>query len=198
MCFLSGKPLSDKEREKDPMGNNRPMHGREWQTDMCHVCCNGGCCPCLIASVCCCPCACYLRNKALQGDMSKYQCCQGYICRGCTSYCKCCENNCPCCTLFCESFLCNCFAISATRMWVQEERQILTDPCDNRIIRFNNCCQLLACFCYILAIFCDAFRAIADLIGLIADIVYIITSGCMQAQTYVELSKYPTPDSYPR
>eukprot|EP00037_Helgoeca_nana_P009305 m.81677 g.81677 ORF g.81677 m.81677 type:complete len:199 (+) comp19492_c0_seq1:73-669(+) len=196
MCCLSGKPLGKDERKKDPMGNARPMDGREWQTGMCYVCCNGGCIPCVTAMVCPCACACYLRNKALQGDMSKYQCCQAYICRNCTNCCNCCENNVPCCTLFCESFLCCCFAISATRMWVQEERQIVTDPCDNRIIRFNNCCQILACFCHILACLCEGFDLIAQVIGILADIVYLVTSGCMQAQTCVELSRYPTVESY--
>ena len=33
-----------------------------------------------------------------------------------------------------EVFFCECFAISATRNYVWDERQITTDPCDNRII----------------------------------------------------------------
>lgn len=117
--------------------------------------------------------------------------------------------------------------------WVQEERQIVTDPCDNRIIvrrnathilmlrtclsvsqsvwytvltlvwrpsppflqRFNNCCQILACFCHILACLCEGFDLIAQVIGILADIVYLVTSGCMQAQTCVELSRVNPPTS---
>lgn len=72
----------------------------------------------------------------------------------------------------------------------------MSDPCDNRIIRFNNCIQILACICSILAIFFEELREIAECINLIADIVYYITSGCMQAQTFIELDKYPTVESY--
>lgn len=39
-----------------------------------------GCC---IGCTFCPCCACHLRHLALQGDMSKYKCCQGYICWNC-------------------------------------------------------------------------------------------------------------------
>jgi hypothetical protein len=98
--------------------------------------------------------------------------------------------------LFLQALCCAGCAISATRVYIQEERQIQSDPCDNRIIRFNNCIQILACICSILAIFIAELREIAECINIIADIVYMITSGCMQAQTFVELDKYPTPADY--
>jgi len=34
--------------------------------------------------------------------------------------------------LCCEAFCCEGCAISGTRIYLQEERQIVTDPCDNR------------------------------------------------------------------
>jgi len=139
----------------------------------------------------------YLRNKALNGDMSKYECCQRKVCASCSEKCcSCCEGTCPCITLCFEALFCNCLAISGTRAYVQEERQIVSDPCDNRIIRLSNICQILACFCTILAIFCSECNNAAECMRLMANIIYVITSSCMQAQTYVELDTFPTPADY--
>lgn len=97
-----------------------------------------------------------------------------------------------------QAFFCESCAISATRIYVQDERQIMTDPCDNRIIvgvfgvgvwgevilfspgsplpsswqRFNNLMQLLSCICDILSIFFRELRHLARIIDFIADIVY--------------------------
>eukprot|EP00038_Savillea_parva_P006457 m.163894 g.163894 ORF g.163894 m.163894 type:complete len:225 (-) comp12353_c0_seq1:298-972(-) len=201
MCFLSGKPLNDEEKSKNDGNRKYFEDGRQWETDMCHSCCTdppGGCCTCILGGLpisqsCC---IMYLRHRALQGDMSKYQCCQGYMCRQCTEKCSSCEQSIPFVTLCCEAFCCSCFALSATRIYLQEERQIQSDPCDNRIIRFNNFIQILACICSILAIFISELREAAECINLIADIVYCMTSGCMQAQTYVELNRHATPSDY--
>ena len=62
-----------------------------------------------------------------------------------------------------------------------------SDPCDRRIIRFNNFMQLLSCVCDILACFYPEFRDCAEIIRLIADIVFLCTAGCMNAQVNVEL-----------
>ena len=99
-------------------------------------------------------------------------------------------------TLCLEAVFCECFAISATRIYVQADRQLITDPCDNRIIRLNNFLQILACVCALLAIIEPSLQDAAECVKLIADIVYIITSGCMQAQTWLELSKHPTASDY--
>lgn len=69
--------------------------------------------------------------------------------------------------IWCESC-----AISGTRIEVQITRSIETDPCDNRIIRFNNCMQILSCICHILAIFIAELRELAQIIDCIAQIVY--------------------------
>jgi hypothetical protein len=58
--------------------------------------------------------------------------------------------------------------------------------------------QIFACICTILSICFSQLREAAECIRLIADIVYCIVSGCMQAQTYLELSRFPTPNDYPR
>eukprot|EP00052_Salpingoeca_macrocollata_P030760 m.320842 g.320842 ORF g.320842 m.320842 type:complete len:264 (+) comp24605_c0_seq1:60-851(+) len=186
LCF-NGAPVDEDPRKR--------FQGRQWETSMMHACCNHPL-GCLIA-IFCPPCyACHLRRKALQYDMSRYRCCQGYICRGCTECTDGCAQDCPNLCLCLESFACESCAISATRIYVQEEREIQTDPCDNRIIRFNNFCQLLSCICHFLAIFIRDLRALAHLIDLIADIVYCLTQACMQAQTDHELTLHPTSEDY--
>ncbi|EGD75471.1 hypothetical protein PTSG_06545 [Salpingoeca rosetta] len=186
-CLCDGSPVEDKR-------GLYKYNARQWETSMLHAGCNQplGC----LAAMCfpCC-CAMYLRYKALNEDMSKYSCCQGFICPSIT---KCFpgQDDCPWCCLCLEVTLCESCAISATRIYVQVERQIITDPCDNRIIRFNNFMQILSCVCNILAIFIDGLDALAALIDLIADIVYCLTQACMQAQTFHELKLHPTATDY--
>eukprot|EP00043_Microstomoeca_roanoka_P020893 m.254377 g.254377 ORF g.254377 m.254377 type:complete len:216 (+) comp17991_c0_seq1:178-825(+) len=178
--------------ESDP---RRHLKGRQWETSMLNAPCNNckGCClatffPCCFAY--------HLRVLALEGRMENYSCCQGYICGNCTSKCIPGQDSCP---GFCLCLEVTCFenlAISSTRFYVQEQRQIITDPCDNRIIRFNNCVQLLACLCHILAIFFREARQLAHLLDLFADLVYCIVQACMQAQTHHELTLHPTAVDY--
>eukprot|EP00038_Savillea_parva_P007174 m.168337 g.168337 ORF g.168337 m.168337 type:complete len:261 (-) comp12943_c0_seq1:248-1030(-) len=190
MCFFDGSPHPDDKRAYD--------QGREWETGMADSLCNNplGCCVAMIAPHCC---ACYLRDLAIQGDRTKYQCCQGYFCAQCFQSCNDCAQESDFNYGFClclEVFFCECLAISATRIYVWDERQITTDPCDNRIIRFNNCMQLLRCFCIILAAFDRNFQSAANLVDQIAHIVYCLTQACMQAQTHLELKLHPTVNDY--
>ena len=121
-----------------------------------------------------CPCCCAMYNRylALNKDMSKYSCCQGFICPTCMNAVPL-QESCPWLCLCLEALICESCALSATRIYVQVEREIVTDPCDNRIIRFNNCMQILSCICNILAIFIDGLDQLAAIIDLIADIVYV-------------------------
>lgn len=131
---------------------------------------------------------CALRRKVLEGDMSKYQCFQGY-------YTICCcikggsmnEDSCPDFCAFLEGCLCNCVAVSASRVYVMEKYNLTSDACDYRIIRINNCLQLLACVCDILAIFIDSLRQLARVIDNIADCFYHTVSGCMTAQVLIPI-----------
>ena len=63
-----------------------------------------------------------------------------------------------------------------------DQFDLQSDPCDNRLIRCNNCLQLLACFCDILAMIDESFRALAFFFDHLADLVYHTVSGCMTAQ----------------
>lgn len=68
-----------------------------------------------------------------------------------------------------------------------EKYDLKSDPCDYRIIRINNCLQVLACVCNILAIFIGQLREIAKIINYLADIFYHCVSGCMTAQVAWEV-----------
>jgi len=83
--------------------------------------------------------------------------------------------------------------MSATRFLVMDAKNIKSDPCDNRIIRFNNWLQLISCVCQILALFDETFRDAADIIRLIAELVFCITMGCMTAQLYYEMDESKGP-----
>ena len=106
--------------------------GRQWETGMFQSCTANplgwflGCF--------CGPCMAYhLREKALQSDWSRYSCCQGYVCNTCAD-CVPAQDSCPKFCMCLECCFCYSCAISATRIYVQDERRIQTDPCDNRIM----------------------------------------------------------------
>lgn len=68
-----------------------------------------------------------------------------------------------------------------------EKYDLQSDPCDYRLIRINNCLQILSCLCDILAIIDGSFREIARIVDHIADLFYHAISGCMTAQTAFEM-----------
>jgi hypothetical protein len=68
-----------------------------------------------------------------------------------------------------------------------EKYDLQSDPCDYRLIRINNCLQILSCLCDILAIIDRNFRELARLVDRIADLFYHAISGCMTAQTAFEM-----------
>jgi hypothetical protein len=165
-----------------------------FQTTMSEACCfdqPNSCYWCLCqSSGVCAPCTQYqLRSKVLDGDMSKYSCFQGQftICC-CIKAGACQEKSCPEVCLLCESTCCNAAALSASRITVMDQYDLQSDPCDIRIIRFNNCCQMLSCFCHVLAVIVPEVRDCAKIIDTIADIVYAVVSGCMTAQVANELN----------
>ena len=91
----------------------------------------------------CCPCAQYqLRSEILEGDMGRYKCCQGYLDNACFKAGSIGDQGNVGC-LACEICCCYGLAVSSSRMLVMDTRDIIPDPCDNRIIRFSNCLQLV-------------------------------------------------------
>jgi len=141
--------------------------------------------------------------------MHNYKCCQGYGV-GCikaetiSKVCGCCEGKgeqdkeggCPKLGNCCEAIFCIGCHVSSSKNYLQMERQIETDPCDNRLIALANCLQILACVCQILAIFCSELRELADCISFIADCVFYMVIGCMIGQMHLELKRHPTKNDY--
>ena len=78
-------------------------------------------------------------------------------------------------------------AISASRWTVMDAYTLRPDECDNKLIRFNNCIQVLSCICNILGMFNREIERLAQIIDLIADIVFFSTVGCMTGQAYYGL-----------
>jgi len=136
------------------------------------------------------PCAAfYARYHILGGDWSKYRCCQGYLdgaCCGCFKAGMCCESTLPCPCMLIENVLCLGFGVSSSRLYVMDAYELTSDPCDRRLIRFNNCMQVLSCICHVLAILDKSFRSLADLVDRIADVVFLMTMSCMVSQTVYE------------
>mmetsp|Transcript_17370 Transcript_17370/g.29137 ORF Transcript_17370/g.29137 Transcript_17370/m.29137 type:complete len:231 (+) Transcript_17370:34-726(+) len=191
MCLLcDGSPTEDKRGKfKTFKGNGK------FQTGMCSAPCAG--CPstgcwCLaqgfpLTSGCA---QFFLRRKVLRGDMSKYSCCQGYFnCCGCKASCG--ESNCPTCCLCLEAHICNFAAVSASRNYVMEVYDLSSDPCDYRLIQFNNCIQISACICTAMAYAgVPLAKEISTVLNLIADITYACVSGCMTAQTAHQMNYF--------
>jgi len=116
-------------------------------------------------------------------------------CAPCFEAGKCGEQSCPEFCLCCEGTCCVGPSISSTRMFIMDKYQLQSDEvilifvpsddsfklsqpqCDNRLIRFNNCMQMLACICDILAIFIAELRDCAQCIDIIANIVFYCTVG---------------------
>lgn len=157
---------------------------------------------CCLGSFACLPCAiCYARGRVLDGDWSKYTCCQGYF----DSWWKCCcwkdgcgEKNCP---QFCnclECFCCPGCAISGSRNYLMDAQGIRSDPCDRRLIRFNNCLQCLAFICTIASYIIPELRDLANLLRCISNLVFCSIAACMVAQIeneykYMEKNGYKPP-----
>ena len=88
--------------------------------------------------------------------------------------------------------LCLCFevcccpgcSVSATRFYVMDRYNIVPDPMDNKIVRFNNCIQCLACILDLLSIFIDGLDDAAVIVDHIAKLVFHLTVGCMSAQIH--------------
>mmetsp|Transcript_16145 Transcript_16145/g.19241 ORF Transcript_16145/g.19241 Transcript_16145/m.19241 type:complete len:287 (-) Transcript_16145:71-931(-) len=146
----------------------------------------------------CGPCAQYqLRQQALGGTLKEYRCCQGYIWPMSERAGQCGESSCPECCLCLEVCCCNGCALSATRFLIMDQKNLKSDPCDNRIIRFNNFMQLLSCICDLLSICIEELREAAAIIRCIANIVYCVTSGCMTGQMFYELDEGKGPYGAP-
>lgn len=199
-CCFSAEPLSREELSKSGYGESHPYcrdHHRRFQVGMKDACCAEPCCclatffTCTLGTNWC------LRREVLDKEWATsrdgepthggYYCCQGFApCSHCLDKCVCCEEDGRCCCMCLECLCCPGLALSATRIHLMHEFELLVDPCDNQIIRFNNCIQLLACICDVVAIFWRPARNLARITDLIAHLVFMTTAGCMAAQIHHE------------
>lgn len=98
----------------------------------------------------------------------------------------------------CEACFCTGIAMSSTRNYIMQEKNIKSDPCDNKIIRFNNCIQCLRIICQIAAAFQDGLDEAAAIVDLIAELVFLSIMGCMTAQVKYEMTETQPPVVYER
>eukprot|EP00341_Mesodinium_pulex_P001964 CAMPEP_0116939448 /NCGR_PEP_ID=MMETSP0467-20121206/32741_1 /TAXON_ID=283647 /ORGANISM="Mesodinium pulex, Strain SPMC105" /LENGTH=98 /DNA_ID=CAMNT_0004621727 /DNA_START=346 /DNA_END=642 /DNA_ORIENTATION=- len=82
--------------------------------------------------------------------------------------------------------------MSTTRLYMMDKHNLGNDECDNRLIRLNNCLQMLACICSILAIFFDPLRDCAQILRWIADCFFYSMMGCMSSQIIYEVEYQKT------
>mmetsp|Transcript_29485 Transcript_29485/g.95057 ORF Transcript_29485/g.95057 Transcript_29485/m.95057 type:complete len:262 (-) Transcript_29485:857-1642(-) len=195
-CVGSAPPRGGGGSKRQSMYDKYQDYSNKWDVTMCDAPCAEPCCCCYGCLPCTFLCANWqMRKRVLNAQspgsgLKNYICVQGYVP-------KCCcglwnpghmgETHCPATCLCCEACCCPGMVITASRLLAMDMYAIQPDPCDNRLIRFNNCLQLLACICHILALCNDAFRDLACIIDCIADCVFLSTAGCMMGQLHREL-----------
>lgn len=144
--------------------------------------------PTCVCSFFLCPCfAYYARYRAIHQKMDDYRCCQGYFDELCCCFLPCPgflrERNCPQFCLAMESCCCIGPSISSTRMLVMDEYDLVSDPCDNRIVKCSNCLQIMSLLFYC---FCGKDSA-SIFVQYLAYVVFYLTFGCMTAQVLYEV-----------
>lgn len=144
-------------------------------------------CLCTYLFPCCC--AYYSRYRALDGDLTKYSCCQGYLddkhCFKAGMY-K--EKSCPAFCLGVESLLCLGPSISSTRLFIMDRYDLRPDPFDNQIVRFNNCLAIVSSVFLIFSLCFRDIRGFArSLQDFSRDCVFYSTVGCMASQVLTEI-----------
>ena len=124
----------------------------KYQITMGDACCKAPCC-CLLGG---CPFSflctqLHMRHKVLNhiapgSNWDHYVCCQGYTGSCCCFHPgACCETDFPRTCMCVEACCCAGLAVSSTRFVVMDHYKLMADECDNKLIRFNNCLQILSC-----------------------------------------------------
>ncbi|XWS76993.1 hypothetical protein CRYUN_Cryun01aG0225800 [Craigia yunnanensis] len=119
-----------------------------------------------------------LRKRALHNDMSRYQCCGGYLpCSG-----KFGESQCPEFCLCTEVVCCFSNSVSSTRFLLQDEINIQTTKCDNCIIGFMLCLGQFACIFRLIAVISgnDELEDASEILNCFSESVFCTVCACMQ------------------
>eukprot|EP00271_Cylindrocystis_brebissonii_P019452 TRINITY_DN5910_c0_g1_i1.p1 TRINITY_DN5910_c0_g1~~TRINITY_DN5910_c0_g1_i1.p1 ORF type:complete len:217 (-),score=19.00 TRINITY_DN5910_c0_g1_i1:336-986(-) len=164
----------------------RQQYPNVWHTDLLGA--TGADCPWCCLAVIGAPCVSYhLRSRTLYHDLSRYQCCGGFM--PCSGHCG--EQKCPEFCLCLEVFLCFGSSVATTRFLLQDQFNIQTTQCDNCIIGFMFVLQQVACVCSLIACITgnDALGDLSQALNCLADIAWCSVCACMQAQHKVQLDK---------
>ena len=195
LCF-SDAPLNENELK----GQRAEAIGRyvsnvnTFQTKMIDIPCSCATLPCCLVSAWpyISPCAqVHMRHRVLNhvspgSGWTHYQCCQGY-CPVCCFKPSDTPHTFPRTCMYLEACCCPGLAASASRFVIMDKYGLMPDPCDNRIIRMNNCLLLARCICDIAAIFDKNLRHAAQILDCLSEVLFWSTLGCMTAQTYAEV-----------
>lgn len=153
-----------------------------------------------------CPCCCissfpltmpcvqmHMRYKVLnhihpRSGWDNYICCQGYI-PACGIFTPnfCCDKEFPRTCMFLETCIFPGLAISSTRYLFMEFYNIYPDPCDNRMVVFNNFLQLMSCVCSLTSNMNRKIGNCSIIFECISECCFISLVGCMTAQLQQEL-----------
>eukprot|EP00580_Thalassiosira_gravida_P000885 CAMPEP_0201610552 /NCGR_PEP_ID=MMETSP0492-20130828/17163_1 /ASSEMBLY_ACC=CAM_ASM_000837 /TAXON_ID=420259 /ORGANISM="Thalassiosira gravida, Strain GMp14c1" /LENGTH=96 /DNA_ID=CAMNT_0048076409 /DNA_START=427 /DNA_END=717 /DNA_ORIENTATION=+ len=91
-------------------------------------------------------------------------------------------------------------AVSASQGMIMQQHSLGLDEDDVRLIRCNNCLQMLAFLssCLNICIDCEGDDAVVAVINVAADITFCCVSGCMTARVYHEMTarEKEAPDSF--
>ena len=129
-----------------------------------------------------------LRKQALNGDMTKYICCQGYA--PCIPG-RCGEQKCPSFCLCVESCCCFTTSMYATRLTIQHDHGIMNSKCDECIICTTGVCGWLSCLCTICAALSgnEGCRDAADCLACFVQCLYLTVCSCMSAQHRIQMNE---------
>ena len=143
---------------------------------------------CCLATMCPCYYAYHTRTTILTQNNEwphNYSMFQGYgFCCGCEPPCPSPETS-----LCFESICCTGLSISASRLWVMEKYDIVPDPMDYRIIRFENFIVAIDCLlqCLVNCFRMKELRHCEHVFNEITRWIFACTAGCMVAQVLNEM-----------
>ena len=165
---------------------------RDWETPLCSACCSN---PGFTLMFMCCPtiCAHKIRLKALGGDLTKYSCCQGNNkCGKCIPFQKKWPNKCS----QLEAWWCLGGSVYGTKHYVQDERDLIPDPCDKRLKKVDQCLKALVCITKIISYVCGGCDCCGCMLQCCQSVLKTTVMVCRAAQVDLELSLHPTADDY--
>ena len=179
------------EKAEEEIDSSKSKEIRDWETPLCSACCSN---PGFTLMFMCCPtmCAEKIRLKALGDDLTKYSCCQGNNKIG-----KCIPTQkCPKLCNRLEASFCLNGSINGTKHYVQDERDLIPDLCDQRMKKIDKCLKALVCITKIIGYLCGGCDCCGCMIQCCQSCLKTTVMVCRAAQVDLELSLHPTANDY--